>query len=62
MAISAVTTVGYTGFVWSPPILGWVADTFDLRATMAVMVIATVGVIVGGLLAPRQATVRTEPP
>ncbi|MEA2579415.1 MAG: hypothetical protein QOE83_307 [Actinomycetota bacterium] len=53
-AIAAVTTVGYTGFIWSPPLLGWVAQTFDLRATMAVIVIATVGVIGAGLLAPRR--------
>ncbi|MEA2551328.1 MAG: hypothetical protein QOE25_1097 [Actinomycetota bacterium] len=54
-AIAAVTTVGYTGFIWSPPLLGWVAETFNLRATMAVIVIATVGVIGAGLLAPRPA-------
>ena len=28
-AIAAVTTVGYTGFIWSPPLLGWVADTLQ---------------------------------
>jgi MFS family permease len=48
--IAAIATVGYTGFVFSPPLLGWVADTFDLRATMAVIVLATVGIIIGGLL------------
>lgn len=52
-AIAAVTTVGYTGFIWSPPLLGYVAQTIDLRAAMAVIVIATVGIIVAGLLAPR---------
>ena len=52
-AIAAVTTVGYTGFIWSPPLLGWVAQTFSLRATMVVIVIATLGVIGAGLLAPR---------
>lgn len=52
-AIAAVTTVGYTGFIWSPPLLGYVAQTIDLRASMAVIVIATVGIIVAGLLAPR---------
>ena len=51
-AITAVTTVGYTGFVWSPPLLGWVAQTFSLRAAMGVIVIATLGIIGGGLLAP----------
>ncbi|MEO8423235.1 MAG: MFS transporter [Actinomycetota bacterium] len=52
-AIAAVTTVGYTGFIWSPPLLGWVAQSFSLRAAMSVIVIATFGIIAGGLLAPR---------
>ena len=52
-AITAVTTVGYTGFVWSPPLLGWVAQTVSLRAAMGVIVVATLGIIGGGLLAPR---------
>ena len=52
-AIAAVTTVGYTGFIWSPPLLGYVAQTIDLRAAMAVIVIATVGIVVAGALAPR---------
>ena len=54
-AIAAVTTVGYTGFIWSPPLLGWVAQTFSLRATMAVVVIATIGLIGAGLIAPHTA-------
>ena len=44
-AIAAVTTVGYTGFIWSPPILGWIAQSFSLRAAMSVIVIATLGII-----------------
>jgi predicted MFS family arabinose efflux permease len=52
-AIAAVTTVGYTGFIWSPPLLGWVADTFSLRGTMTVIVIATLGIIAAGLATPR---------
>ncbi len=52
-AITAVTTVGYTGFVWSPPLLGWVAQTASLRAAMGVIVVATLGIIAGGLAAPR---------
>jgi MFS family permease len=55
-AIAAVTTVGYTGFIWSPPLLGWVADTFSLRGTMLVIVIGTLGIIGAGLLAPRGRT------
>ena len=52
-AIAAVATVGYTGFVWSPPLLGWIADTVDLRAAMAVIVLATAGITVTGLFARR---------
>ncbi len=52
-AIAAVTTVGYTGFIWSPPLLGYIAQTIDLRAAMAVIVIATIGIVVAGLIAPR---------
>jgi hypothetical protein len=53
-AIAAVTTIGYTGFIWSPP-LGWLAQTFSLRIAMAAILVATVGIIVGGLAAPRDA-------
>jgi uncharacterized membrane protein YeaQ/YmgE (transglycosylase-associated protein family) len=48
-----VTTVGYTGFVWSPPLVGWVAQTVSMRAAMGVIVVATLGIIGGGLLAPQ---------
>jgi hypothetical protein len=47
--------VGYTGFVWSPPLLGWIAQAFSLRAAMGVIAFATLGVIAGGILAPRDA-------
>jgi MFS family permease len=57
-AIAAVTTVGYTGFIWSPPLLGYIAQTVDLRAAMSVMVIATVGIVAMGFLVPR----RTDAP
>jgi MFS family permease len=57
-AVAAVSTVGYTGFIWSPPLLGWVADSFSLRASVSVIVIATMGIIVGGALAPRTMVVR----
>jgi predicted MFS family arabinose efflux permease len=52
-AIAAVTTVGYSGFVWSPPIFAWLANAFDLRAAMAVIVSATVGILIAGALSPR---------
>ncbi len=52
-AVAAVSTVGYTGFIWSPPILGWVADTVSLRASVGVIVLATFGIVAGGMLAPK---------
>ena len=52
-AIAAVTTVGYSGFVWSPPIFAWLAQAFDLRAAMGVIVSATFGILIAGALAPR---------
>jgi fucose permease len=53
-AVAAVATVGYTGFVWSPPLLGWIADTVDLRAAMGVIVFATLGITITGLFAKRK--------
>jgi MFS family permease len=50
-AIAAITTIGYSGFVWSPPIFGWLADAFDLRTAMAVIVSTTLGIIAAGVLA-----------
>jgi MFS family permease len=48
--IAAMTTVGYTGFVVGPPIMGWLADRAGLRASMMVLVLATLGIAVAGLL------------
>jgi hypothetical protein len=53
-AIAAVTTVGYSGFIWSPPIFGYIAAAFDLRTAMAVIVSSTLGIIVAGALATRR--------
>lgn len=52
-AIAAVTTVGYTGFIWSPPLLGYIAQTAGLRAAMGVIVAATIGIVAAGLMAPK---------
>ncbi|HEX6131052.1 MAG TPA: MFS transporter [Actinomycetota bacterium] len=59
-AIAAVTTVGYSGFVWSPPIFGWLAEAFSLRAAMAVIVSSTIGIVVGGLFATGSRTRRGQ--
>lgn len=54
LAVGAITTVGYTGFVVGPPIMGWLADAVSLRATMVALVVATGGILAGGLLALRR--------
>ena len=51
LAIAALTTVGYTGFVVGPPVLGWLADRAGLRATMAALVVTTIVIVLGGLFA-----------
>ncbi len=57
-AIAAVTTVGYTGFIFTPPLLGYIAQTIDLRAAMSVIVLATFGIVIVGLFAPRRSGTR----
>jgi MFS family permease len=54
LAIAGMTTVGYTGFVVGPPLMGALAEHVGLRATMAVIVAMGVGVAIGGALAPRR--------
>lgn len=46
-AIAAVTTVGYTGFLVGPPLLGWLAEAVSLRATLVAVAAAAVGIIAG---------------
>lgn len=49
LAVGAITTVGYTGFVVGPPIMGWLADNVGLRAAMSALLAATLGMAVVGL-------------
>ena len=39
-AIAAVATIGYTGFLVGPPVIGFVAAATTLRAALAILVIA----------------------
>ena len=50
LAVAAMSTVGYTGFVVGPPLMGWLAETAGLRLTMASIAICTLGVAITGLL------------
>ncbi|MDQ3659835.1 MAG: MFS transporter [Actinomycetota bacterium] len=49
VVIAAMTTVGYGGFVLGPPISGWLASSFGLRATMTLVVASTIGIAAGAL-------------
>jgi MFS family permease len=60
-SIAAVTTVGYTGFIWSPPLLGYIAQTVSLRAAMSVIVVATLGIVAAGMAA-QPANSSEQPP
>lgn len=54
--IAAVTTMGYTGFVIGPPVMGKLADDFGIRATMIVITLATFGILLGGFLSRVRST------
>ncbi|MGZ8565688.1 MAG: MFS transporter [Actinomycetota bacterium] len=60
-AIAGVTTIGYTGFVWAPPVIGWISATYGLRSAMAFIVASTAGIVVAGLLVPSQGSDRRTP-
>ncbi len=47
-AIAAVTTLGYAGFVFSPPLVGLIAQEFGLRSAMALIFSCTAGVLAAG--------------
>ncbi|MGH2788505.1 MAG: MFS transporter [Actinomycetota bacterium] len=50
LAIGAITTVGYAGFVVGPPAMGWMADNIGLRASFGLLLAATAGVAASGAL------------
>ncbi|MCS7017974.1 MAG: MFS transporter [Cytophagales bacterium] len=43
VAIAAVSTVGYTGFLIGPPVIGWVADFFSLRIALFIVAVLALG-------------------
>ena len=44
-----VTTVGYSGFLFGPPIIGFIADAFTLRIALGVVAVLLVIMTVLGL-------------
>lgn len=53
-AVAAISTFGYVGFVLGPPVLGWLADVRGVHITVGVIVAGCVGILAGGVLAPRR--------
>lgn len=62
LAIAGMTTVGYSGFVVGPPIMGWLAQTAGLRATMLVIGLLSIGVFAGGVLGRTHRPARASAP
>ena len=58
-AISAVTTIGYCGFLTGPPIIGSLAVFVGLREAMAVIALAGIIVAVGPIFFSVEATSRS---
>jgi fucose permease len=50
LAVAAMTTVGYAGFVVGPPLMGWLAESAGLRLTMGAIAACTLGVAAGGII------------
>jgi MFS family permease len=47
IAIALVSSIGYFGFLFGPPMIGFIAESFNLRVSFAV--IACMGAIIGVL-------------
>ncbi len=62
LAIGAVTTVGYSGFVFGPPIMGWLADHISLRAAMFALVASTLGIALAGAFTRRETRAPSSSP
>jgi MFS family permease len=39
MAIAAVSTIGYLGFLFGPPVIGYIAKTANLRYSFALIAV-----------------------
>jgi MFS family permease len=58
IAIALVSSIGYFGFLFGPPLIGFIAETFNLRISFAF--IAFMGAIIG-VLALTSFTAKPEP-
>jgi MFS family permease len=55
VGLAMVTTVGYSGFLFGPPIIGFVADSYNLRAGLAFVLVLFVVMTVLGIVRHRAA-------
>lgn len=54
MAIAAVSTVGFLGFLFGPPLIGYIAQALDLRWSFALMALLGFGTtLMAGKVSPR---------
>jgi MFS family permease len=58
-AISAMTTIGYCGFLTGPPVIGSLAVLVGLRQAMGVIVLAGIIVAAGPIFFPVESTSRS---
>lgn len=54
VGISAVTTIGYSGFLFGPPIIGMLAEYFGLRISWAFVLLLFITMVIIVLLRKRQ--------
>jgi MFS family permease len=54
VGIAMVTTIGYSGFLFGPPIIGFVAYFYNLRVGLAAVLVLFVVMTVLGFLRPKQ--------
>jgi MFS family permease len=50
VGIAMVTTVGYSGFLFGPPIIGFISDGFNLRVGLSIILILFIVMTILGLL------------
>jgi MFS family permease len=60
-AVAAIATMGYTGFLAGPPLLGWVAEATSLRLALGIVALLAGAIVVLGGVTRRPATAPTAP-
>ncbi|WP_317044265.1 MFS transporter [Hymenobacter roseosalivarius] len=55
VALALVSTIGYFGFLLGPPLIGMIAEVFDLRISFALVAVmgVAIGVLAAGIVVKR---------